>query len=141
DYAVERGVLNENPLPGLKWNPQKGVTAIDKRTVVNPQQARRLLDAVGEQQPSGPRLKAFFAVLYYTAARPAEAVNLRRRDITLPSLLWDQEAGEWTEPDGAWGELLLSESAPETGARWSSTGRRRDRRQLKHREKGDSRVV
>ncbi|GAB2763927.1 hypothetical protein GCM10027174_45710 [Salinifilum aidingensis] len=141
DYAVERGLLGENPLPGLKWKPRKGVTAIDKRTVVNPQQARRLLDAVGEQEPSGPRLKAFFAVLYYTAARPAEPVSLCRGDITLPGLVWDQEVGEWVEPEGAWGELLLSESAPETGERWSVTGRRRERRQLKHREKGDSRVV
>ncbi|GAB2764087.1 tyrosine-type recombinase/integrase [Salinifilum aidingensis] len=141
DYAVERGLLAENPLPNLKWKPPKTVQAIDKRTVVNPQQARRLLDAVGEQEPSGPHLKAFFAVMYYTAARPAEAVNLRRGDITLPPLQWDAEAGEWGEPEGAWGELLLSGSAPETGARWSSTGRRRDRRQLKHRGRGDTRPV
>ncbi len=141
DYAVERGLLGENPLPKLKWKPPKTVPAIDKRTVLNPQQARRLLEAVGQQQPSGPHLQAFFAVMYYTAARPAEAVNLRRGDITLPPLQWDTAAGEWGEPDGVWGELLLSGSAPETGARWSSTGRRRDRRQLKHRGQGDTRPV
>jgi hypothetical protein len=44
-------------------------------------------------------------------------------------------------PEAGWGELLLWESAPETGASWSETGKRRDRRQLKHRAKGDTRPV
>ena len=37
---------------------------------------RRLLDAVRAQLPSGPRLVAFLAVIYYAALRPEEAVNL-----------------------------------------------------------------
>jgi integrase len=39
------------------------------------------------------------------------------------------------------GEFRLRESAPLLGAKWSDTGRSRDRRQLKHRAKGDVRVV
>lgn len=35
-----------------------------------PRQARALLEAVRAQQPSGPRLVAFFAVMYY--AGPAQ---------------------------------------------------------------------
>ncbi|ASU78349.1 integrase [Actinopolyspora erythraea] len=141
DYAVERGLLDCNRLPELKWSPPKNVQALDKRTVVNHQQALRLLEAVRSQGPSGPRLMAFFGVMYYAAARPGEAVNLHRQDVTLPSLVRNSQTGEWEEPPNGWGELLLSESAPETGARWSSTGRRRDRRQLKHRGKGDTRPV
>ncbi|QGK70724.1 tyrosine-type recombinase/integrase [Allosaccharopolyspora coralli] len=141
DYAVERQLLDRNRLPELKWAPPKSVQAIDKRTVINHQQATKLLDAVGRQEPSGSRLVAFFAVMYYAAARPGEAVNLRRSDLMLPSLAHDPATGQWQEPENAWGELLLSESAPETGARWSTTGRRRDRRQLKHRGKGDTRPV
>lgn len=141
DYAVERKALTRNPLPDLKWSPPKTVQAIDKRTVVNHQQAIKLLDAVRNQGPSGPRLVAFFAVMYYAAARPGEAVNLHRGDVVLPDLVQNPETEEWQEPENAWGELLLSESAPETGARWSSTGRRRDRRQLKHRGRGDTRPV
>lgn len=141
DYAVERNALVRNPLPDLKWAPPKNVQAIDKRTVINHEQALKLLKAVRNDGPSGYRLEAFFAVMYYAAARPGEAVNLRRSDVVLPDLIRNEEMGEWEEPPNGWGELLLSESAPETGARWSSTGRRRDRRQLKHRGKGDTRPV
>jgi integrase len=127
EYAVELKLLTKNPIPSLKWKAPKPPKAIDKRVVVNPQQAARLLEAVRSQKPSGPRMVAFFAVMYYSAARPAEAVNLRKQDLSL------LEEG--------WGELLLWESAPETGASWSETGTRRDRRALKHREKGDTRPV
>lgn len=127
DYAVERRLLSVNPLTTVKWKVPKPVRAIDKRVVVNPQQARQLLDAVRAQRPSGPRLVAYFAVMYYSGLRPGEAVNLRKQDLTLP--------------EHGWGELLLWESAPETGASWSETGTRRDKRQLKHRERGDTRPV
>lgn len=141
DYAVERKLLAGNPLPQLKWSPPKTVRAIDKRTVVNHHQATRLLEAVRAQHPSGPRLAAFFAVMYYSAARPGEAVNLRRSDLMLPGPVLDEETGSQGVPGNEWGEILLSESAPETGARWSRTGKRRDRRQLKHRGKGETRPV
>lgn len=127
EYAVERGLLDTNLMTTIKWKVPKPVKAIDKRVVVNPQQAARLLLSVRAQQPSGPRLVTFFAVMYYSGLRPAEAVNLRKQDLSLP------ETG--------WGELLLWESAPETGASWSETGKRRDKRALKHRDRGDTRPV
>ncbi|WP_158842918.1 tyrosine-type recombinase/integrase [Saccharothrix deserti] len=144
EYAVELKLLDKNPIPALKWKVPKPPKAIDKRTVVNPTQARQLLDAVRVQQPSGPRLVAYFATMYYSAARPGEAVNLRRQDVLIPDATWDESGQRWVLPDGVdddGGELLLSESAPETGAAWSETGMRRDRRQLKHREKGETRPV
>jgi integrase len=143
EYAVERKLLTRNPIPALKVKVPKPPKAIDKRVVVNPTQAERLLSAVGQQKPSGSRLKAFFAMMYYSAARPGEAVNLRKQDILIPPGTWNESAQCWELPDGVEdvGELLLSESAPETGAAWSETGKRRDKRQLKHREKGDTRSV
>jgi hypothetical protein len=40
------------------------VQSVDRRVVVNPGQARQLLDAVASVQPSGPGLVAFFAAMY-----------------------------------------------------------------------------
>ncbi len=142
DYAVERKLIDKNPLLEVKWSAPRTARAIDKRVVVNPQQATKLLDAVRDQQPSGPRLVALFGAMYYAALRPGEAVNLRGRDVQLPALEWDDERQDWVEPVNAWGEFLLSKSAPETGARWSDTRKRRDEReQLKHRPRGETRPV
>ena len=55
DYAVERGLLETNPIRVLKWTAPKVSSQVDRRSVVNPHQARALLDAVRAQQPSGPR--------------------------------------------------------------------------------------
>jgi integrase len=143
EYAVELKLLTRNPIPALKWKVPKPAKAIDKRVVVNPRQAQSLLSAVATQKPSGKRLVAFFATMYYAGARPGEAVNLRKQDVLIPDATWNDELQRWELPEGVddGGELLLSESAPETGAAWSETGERRDKRQLKHREKGDTRPV
>jgi integrase len=105
--------------------------SIDRRSVVNHRQARALLDAVAAQKPSGPRLVAFFGLIYYAALRPEEAVNLRWNDLFLPP-----EGNE-----GMWGELRLSESAPYVGRQWTDDGDLRDTRALKHRLDGESRIV
>ncbi|MCO1581200.1 tyrosine-type recombinase/integrase [Crossiella sp. SN42] len=127
-YGVEElKVLTRNALPEVKWKATKAVRVVDKRVVVNHGQAKRLLGEVEKQEPSGPRLKAYFALMYYAAARPAEAINLREEDLKLPA--------------EGWGEIYLWESAPETGAAWSDSGTRRDPRGLKHREQGEVRVV
>jgi integrase len=134
DYAVEVKALGANNLGAVKWTAPKTVRAIDKRVVINVRQGERLLDAVARQwvdgQPrrsSGPLLRAFFAVMYYSALRPEEAAMLRRDDLQLP--------------ESGWGELLLSESAPIAGGAWTDSGERRDRRQLKQRAVGEVRHV
>ncbi|RJQ77624.1 integrase [Pseudonocardiaceae bacterium YIM PH 21723] len=134
DYAVECEALDANRLGLVKWTAPKAATAIDKRVVINPDQAIKLLDAVQAQhvegQPrrsSGPALKAYFAVLYYAGLRPEEAAMLRKEDLQLP--------------EKGWGELLLSETAPIVGSAWTDSGKRRDRRQLKQRAKGQIRPV
>ena len=100
---------------------------VDRRVVVNPEQARALLAAVRRQKPSGPSLVAFFGAMYFAALRPAEAATLRKTNLALPA--------------EGWGELLLESSTPEAGASWTDSGRRREERQLKHRAKGETRVV
>ena len=63
DYATELGLLDINPIRGLKWTAPKVSSQVDRRSVLNPRQARALLAAVRDQQPSGPMLVAFFAFL------------------------------------------------------------------------------
>jgi integrase len=143
DYAVERGLLETNPVRVLKWTAPKVSSQVDRRSVVNPQQARALLDAVRAQQPSGPRLVAFFAVMYYAGLRPEEAINLSAGNIILLPRTWDAERQRWQDPpeDGDWGELHLRTATPDAGSEWTDDGSQRERRQLKHRAEGDTRVV
>lgn len=134
EYAVELKLLQNNVLPRIKWTPPKEAKAIDKRIVINPNQARRLLRAVGEQridgQPrrsAGPGLVAFFGVMYFSGLRPEEAAMLRKSDLNLP--------------ESGWGELLVSQTAPTAGGAWTDSGQRRDRRHLKQRGRGEVRPV
>lgn len=127
EYAVERELLPQNPLTALKTKKTRTVEAIDKRVVVSPDQATRLLDAVRGQGRTGQHLVVFFALLYYAALRPAEAAALNKDDLTIP--------------ERGWGELYLPKSAPTTGAAWGDSGKRRDQRGLKHRPRNEVRVV
>ena len=127
-YAVELGLLDANPLKDLPWTTPRASHAIDPRRVINPGQARALLAAVDAQQPSGPRLVAFFGVMYYCGLRPEEAVMLRTADLRLPA-------------DDRWGEIHVTTTAPDAGTRWTDTGTERDRRGLKHRGEGEIRTV
>lgn len=127
EYAVERRLLTRNPITALNWRAPRTVTSLDRRVVVNPAQARALLAAAAEVPPSGRRLVAFFGAMYYSALRPGEAASLRKGNLAIPA-------------DG-WGELLLEASTPAAGASWTDSGRRREERQLKHRARGETRVV
>ncbi len=119
DYAVERGLLETNPVRVLKWTAPKVSSQVDRRSVVNPRQAQALLDAVRAQQPIGPRLAAFFAVTYYAGLRPEEAINLSTDNIIMPPRTWDAERQRWQDPpeDGDWGELHLRTATPDAGQR------------------------
>jgi integrase len=141
EYAMELRILGSNPIKAIKWKAPKTTQEVDRRCVVNPVQARRLLKSVRKQMPSGPRLVAFFAVIYYAALRPEEAVNLRKDNITLPPLVWNGSTGEWDEPADNWGELRFCSAAPEAGAEWTDDGTRREQRHLKSRPVGEWRRV
>lgn len=127
EYAVECGLIQANPLPTFKWTLPKASGAIDKRSVVNPIQARTLLRAVHDAQRSGPRLVAFFGLMYFSALRPEEAANVRTHNLVLPA--------------EGWGELHIDEATPYAGKAWTNNGKQRDRRQLKNRAMGESRTV
>lgn len=141
DYAVERKLLDRNPGTAVKWRAPKTTQEIDRRSVVNHRQARRLLNAVRQQLPSGPRLAAFFAVCYYAGLRPEEAVNLRKDNLTLPPLARNGDSGKWEEPSGNWGELRFCSAAPEVGVQWTDDDSRREQRHLKSRPAGEWRRV
>ena len=97
---------------------------VARDVVVNPQQARELLSAVRHNYPS---LEAFFACLYFSALRPAEARHLRGADCALPAT--------------GWGELRLRGSTQEAGHLWTDSGQANEDRPLKHRASRASRVV
>ncbi len=126
EYAVERKDLAANPLSMLAWKAPKVVEQVDRRTVVNHQQARALLD--DGVRPQVPELVAFFGSMYYAAMRPSEVQEIREADLTLP------------DTDHEWGSLTLAGSNPETSGRWADDGKRSPR-QLKHRAAKDTRVV
>jgi integrase len=141
EYAVERRLLTGNPVKTVKWKAPKTAHEIDRRSVISHAQARRLLDAVHKQTPSGPRLVAFFAVIYYAALRPEEAVNLRKENIALPPLAWNDATSQWEDPADNWGELRFCSAATEIGAEWTDAGTRREHRHLKARAQGEWRRV
>ena len=136
NYAVELGWLPENPVKAVKWTAPKPSRAIDDRRVANPVQVRTLLRAVGFVERSGPWLAAAYAAMYFAALRPEEAVNIRHGDLALPKPL--ENGGEVTHQ---WGRIYAHEATPHAGKAWTDSGRARDARGLKHRERGEGRSV
>jgi integrase len=145
DYARELGAIDAgtNPIREVKWKAPLKLTTVDRRSVVNPHQARQLLGAVRAQKPSGPRLVAFFATIYFAGLRPEEVIGLARANVTLPPHSWNPVTLKWEDPPGSdgWGELEFGDAAPDVGRVWTDDGGIRDRRQLKHRAVGDTRTV
>jgi integrase len=127
-YAVETSVLPANPLKAVTWARPRTLKTVDPRTVVNSEQARRLLAAVSQQDQRGERMVAFFGCIYYAALRPEEVVDLRLDNLV-------------SLPDQGWGELILTNSEPRSGTWWTDSGSARQRRELKHRPRGETRLV
>jgi len=145
DYAKELGAIDfsTNPVRAVKWTAPKTVRMVDRRCVVNQHQARKLLNAIRVQQPSGPRLVAYFACIYYAALRPEEVDALGEDNLTLLPHTWNTETGEWEDPPGSdgFGEFEFGKASPLAGRDWTDDGDQRDHRQLKHRAKGETRTV
>jgi integrase len=70
----------------MTWKALKVTHEVDRRSVVNPIQARTLLRELRDIKRSGPRLMACYACSYYSALRPEEAINLRVRNVLLSGL-------------------------------------------------------
>jgi integrase len=125
-FAVDLGEFRENPLNSVRWQKPKVSSQVDPRVVVNPQQARSLLNAMsyvgGYERARGRRLVGHFAGL-----RPAEAVGLAEGDLTLP--------------EQGWGTVLLHRTRPSVGKQWTDSGESHDDRGLKNRPSEDVRRV
>jgi integrase len=128
EYAREQRVVPVNPLTLVKRTRPRMAKTLDLRVVVNSDQARRLLDAVGTQGKRGERMVGFFAVMYYAALRPEEAVGLTRDDLV-------------SLPENGWGEMRLTHAEPRSGSLWTNSGQPRDRQPLKQRAPGETRPV
>jgi integrase len=123
DYAVEGGLLPDNPLDTIAWQIPRSSAALDPVVVASPAQVSALLDAVARIKPE---MTAFFGCLYYAALRPEEAVALCYADCHLPG--------------SGWGMLRLGAATPRTAA-WTGSGTSHERRSLKHRPDGTIRMV
>ncbi|GAB2961355.1 tyrosine-type recombinase/integrase [Streptomyces heilongjiangensis] len=126
-FAVEARRLPHNPLTQVQWVIPPTTDGIDPGCVVNPRQARTLLDAVAAQGARGEHLRAFFGCLYHAALRPAEAVWLRHENCELPA--------------SGWGTLHLDGSRPRVGRGWTDSGDPHDTRGLKWRPEREIRHV
>lgn len=131
EYAADLKVLASNPFKGIKRKKVAYAGVVDRRVVANPAQVQELLTAltyVGSwNRARGRRLLAFFATLYYAGMRPAEAVGLRASDCYLP------ETG--------WGTLVLAETRPASGKKYTDSHELHDTRGLKQRDRNDVREV
>ncbi len=129
-FAVEKKLLIVNPLNEVKPSTKAktpGLRQVDRRSVINPVQARTLLLALEDLPPSGPRLVAFFGSMYYTALRPEEVAALSKHHLSLP--------------DKGWGELHLERARPEVAPEWTDSNSRSEERGLKHRDPSEGRTV
>ncbi|MEV4245204.1 tyrosine-type recombinase/integrase [Streptosporangium canum] len=128
EYAVELGELSANPIRKVKFRKVKAGGEIDRRSVVNPEQARQLLIAVTYAgRTRGQMMAAMFACMYFAGLRPAEAAGPRKANCDLP------ETG--------WGARTLEKTRPESNKRYTDSGESNDERGLKHRgEKATRRV-
>ncbi|BET47630.1 tyrosine-type recombinase/integrase [Kitasatospora aureofaciens] len=131
EYAIERRALTENPLSAIKRGQSSSSGRVDSRVLVNKTQAAQLLAAVSYigtwSRKKGRRLVAFYAVMYFAALRPSEAVGLKKEDCYLP--------------ESGWGALTLRDTHPVSGKKWTDSGKRHDKRGLKSREPKEDRPV
>jgi integrase len=122
------GHLPANPIDTVQWKAPQVAEEVDRGVVASPAQVRELLTAatyVGRL--TGPRLRAFFALLYFAALRPSEALEVRKQDCRLP--------------DSGGGLIVLEGSRAQAGKAWTDDGERTEKRTLKWRGRREVRRV
>lgn len=128
EFAIERGLLEVNPLNDVKVKKRKqSLRQVDPRSVVNPIQARMLIQAVRGVGKPGPPLVAFFGCMYYAAMRPEEVCALKKENLSLPAK--------------GIGTIYVESACPEVADEWSDNGKASEERSLKHRDDGEGRHV
>ncbi|MET9361947.1 site-specific integrase [Streptomyces sp. NPDC006632] len=131
EYAIKHKILRANPLPKGRGATPKTSNAVDRRSLIHPQQMARILARIQRRTRGGRRLHAYFSTLYYTGPRPEEAVAMFVEDVTLP-------------PEGAedqWCDLLFHTAQPEVGSNWTDDGEVHEERGLKGRAEDATRIV
>ncbi|WP_214111369.1 tyrosine-type recombinase/integrase [Acrocarpospora catenulata] len=133
ELAVSKKLVHTNPLPAIK-SKKRQISDDEISPVIIPSgdQVTRLLAACQSlkgplARERGPRLRAFFAVMYYAGCRPAEVIALREADCHLP--------------ESGWGRLTLCGSSPDVGELCTGTGQSHEQRGLKHRGRKAVRIV
>ncbi len=126
-FAVERGLLDFNPVDRMQWKAPAVAEQVDRRVVANTAQVEAVLGAVPSVHRNGHHFVAFFACLYYAGMRPSEAAFLRKADCHLP--------------EKGWGRIDLAETSPMAGADWTDNGEVRQVQGLKHRAENEIRPV
>jgi integrase len=122
-YAVEGGLLLDNPLDIITWQVPRSSAALDPVVVASSTQVSALLDAVSRIKPE---MTAFSAA----STTPPSA----RRRPSPSATPCDLRAS-------GWGMLRLVTASPRTAAAWTSTGTSHEQRGLKHRPDGTIRMV
>jgi integrase len=107
EYAVERGLLDVNPMTFVKRKAPKPDVQVDPVTVPNEAQAKRLLAAIEADSILGRRLAAFFATMYYAGLRPEEVTALRATTSFL------------SLPKQGVGRMRLTNAEPPAGPKWT----------------------
>ena len=142
DYAIELGLLETNPVRALKWTAPKVSSQVDRRSVVNPRQARALLDAVRASSRVGRGLSPSSQSCTTQGSVPRKpSTSAKTTSSCRPRS--GTRTPAWRDPpdEEDWGELHLRTATPDAGSEWTDDGSPRETRQLKHRAEGDSRIV
>ncbi|GLY14168.1 site-specific integrase [Kineosporia sp. NBRC 101677] len=127
-YAVELGHLSVNPVGTVQWKVAKVADEVDRRVVLSPAQFAECLMGVSYVgRDRGPKLVAFFGLMYYAATRPSEALAVVQDDFVLP--------------EQGWGLVTLARSEPEAGTAWTDDGSTNELRGLKWRARKEVRAV
>ena len=125
----------------IKWRAPKTTPEVDRRVVVNPAQARALLEAVWEQNPAGLGLSHSSGFFTTAGCAPRKLWHCAARTFVLSTPASEDACAATAEQGDQWGELQLRAARPDAGRQWTDGGTGRDSRGLKHRAEGESRRV
>ncbi len=111
DEAVRRGLMAENPWPKRdkgRASRKSAKKSTRRRSVMTVHEARAVLEALPNHQPSSYAYQAMSAIGFFVGLRPAEIVVLERDDLELPekgfgrihvTKAWNGAGDEWGHED------------------------------------------
>lgn len=125
--AVNRRLLDENPLDRSEWRAPVAEGVVEPERVPSVTQVRALLAELARVSPGSGRTVAFAALLGLAGLRPSEATAIKVADLTLP--------GE------GWGEARLRHSIAVAPTRYVADQAATEERGLKKRKQSAVRTV